>query len=396
MTADTLSPAAPGARKFRAANMADALNTIQAELGPEALIVSVRQVPDGPAWQVWRKPVIEVVAMPSAVAATPTLEVRAPKPAAPSFERIDLARRETARSAAPAAPAPKPAARQNPTPRPARWPAALDELRVHLSAQGLDTGLTQTVLATCAETLNPRAQDDRARVREHIQQQLEAHLRAWGSPALASPARPGAGPRVVCLVGPSGSGKTSMAAKLAAHHTRNLGLRVAWICADTYRAGAIAQARIYAESLRLPLRVAYTGAELAQAADAEKDSDLILVDTPGCNPRREASLVELGELLTALPTRVTYLVAPATAKDEDLADAVSAFGAFDLKGLLLTKLDETATFGALYNLAWRSRLPLLFYSSGPGVLDTLEPASAAPLVRALLNADPASLEGGAR
>ncbi|HRF47114.1 MAG TPA: hypothetical protein PLC98_05755, partial [Anaerolineales bacterium] len=54
------------ARTYQAPNMLTALERIQEELGPEALIVSVRQIPGGAAWEVWKKPAVEVVAMPPA------------------------------------------------------------------------------------------------------------------------------------------------------------------------------------------------------------------------------------------------------------------------------------------------------------------------------------------
>jgi flagellar biosynthesis protein FlhF len=98
-------------------------------------------------------------------------------------------------------------------------------------------------------------------------------------------------------------------------------------------------------------------------------------------------VVEIGALLTALDRRLTYLVAPATAKEADLSAALSAFSLFDLKGLVLTKLDETATLGSVFNLAWRSRLPLLYYSAGPRALEDFEPAQAGKLVSALLDGE---------
>ena len=193
--------------------------------------------------------------------------------------------------------------------------------------------------------------------------------------------------RLICLIGLSGCGKTTTTAKLAAYHTQSLGLKAAWVCADTIRAGAISQARSYAETLRLPLRVAYTPDELAQAVAAESEADLILVDTPGYNPRRETELIELGALLTVLPERTTLLVASATTKEAGLNDALAAFGAFNLSGLVITKLDETGAFGNVFNAAWRSHLPLAYFTTGPRVLEDLQPADAGRLVGALFGDD---------
>jgi flagellar biosynthesis protein FlhF len=183
----------------------------------------------------------------------------------------------------------------------------------------VDEIIARAVADICVQALAPHTLrvEDEARVRRHLTQQLEAGLTVQGQNALADR-------KVVCLIGASGSGKTTTTAKLAAHYTKDLGRTVAWMCADTLRTGAISQARIYAETLKLPLRVAYTPDELAQAVAAESDADLILVDMPGGNPRREEDVVELGALLTALPKRATYLIAPATAKDGDLADALAS------------------------------------------------------------------------
>lgn len=362
-----------GARTFQAGTVAEALDIVQRELGPEALVVSVRQVAGGAGWQVWRKPRVEVVAMPT---------VKGGKVAAPELPALNEAEPIVAPTmpevSKPIEAAPSPIAAG-----PAYSGPLLDVQRT-LSAHGLAEELIQKVTANCAATLSPRALEDRARVREHISRQLEAGLRIWPSTALTTTAIPGKGPKIVCVVGASGSGKTTTLGKIAAHHTRAEKLRVAWISADTIRAGAMAQARVYADALKLPFRVVYSGDDLARAIVAEKDTDLILVDTPSCNPQRKADVIELLQLLSAVPGRHTYLTAPATAKDADLADMCAAFGTLDLKGLLLTKLDETSTLGSVVNLAWRSRLPMVYFTTGPGALDELHPASAGALVSGLM------------
>jgi flagellar biosynthesis protein FlhF len=237
--------------------------------------------------------------------------------------------------------------------------------------------LLDKVTDTTTRALSPAALQDPTRVTWQVQQQLEAVLLTETETAFARR-------RLVCLIGTTGAGKTPMAARLAARFTQLRGRSVAWICADTVRAGAIAQARAYAETLKLPLRVVYTPAELAQAVAAESHADLVLVDLPGCNPRREEAVVELGGYLAALPERATYWVAAATAKDADLADTLAAFHPFRLSGLIVTKLDETRTYGSVYNLAWQSRLPLAFFTASPRVLDELSPAQPEHLAEALL------------
>ena len=94
-------------------------------------------------------------------------------------------------------------------------------------------------------------------------------------------------------------------------------------------------------------------------------------------------MVDLGAVLTTIPNRATYLVASATTKDADLNQAVASLGIYSIKGLILTKLDETYTYGSLYNLARRSRLPLAFYTTGKEANGNLLCADAEKLVNAL-------------
>jgi flagellar biosynthesis protein FlhF len=376
--------------------MLAALENVQRELGAEALIVSVKQIPGGAAWEVWKKPAVEVVAMQAngPAAAASAAASRAPaapaKKASNSTTLAPAVRQAFAKSQAvaedsalrrEAAPHPDVKAESNSfTALMPSWSNTLAAVYRRLHAQGVDDDVLRQKLNACVEALPAHHLDDEARVRKYLSHQLEAGL---SFPAPAAIATTG----VLCLAGTTGAGKTTTAAKLAAYYARALNLRVAWVCADTYRAGAIAQARGYAESLRLPLRVAYTADELRRCVSLESQADLVIVDLPGCNPRRESQVVEIGALLTALDRRLTYLVAPATAKEADLSAALSAFSLFDLKGLVLTKLDETATLGSVFNLAWRSRLPLLYYSAGPRALEDFEPAQAGKLVSALLDGE---------
>ncbi len=50
-------------RIFRAESMMQALEQVKKDLGMDAMVVSARQIPGGQPWQVWRKPLYEVVAV---------------------------------------------------------------------------------------------------------------------------------------------------------------------------------------------------------------------------------------------------------------------------------------------------------------------------------------------
>jgi len=255
------------------------------------------------------------------------------------------------------------------------WPV-LQKLYDQLIRQGVDAGLVKRVCQLSADTLGfQTAMDDRKLV-EHLRRQLEAYIKVHHETSRKDS-------QVICMVGLSGAGKTSFSAKLAVRCRKELHRSVAWVCADTVRTGGIAEARAFTEAINIPMQVAYTPQECSTIVESFYGTDLIIVDTPACNPRREESLVDTGALLTAIPDRTTWIVVPATAKETDLINAAGAFSIFKPRALVVTKMDETNSFGAVYNLGLKSQLPFAYFSSGARILDDLHPAAAARLVQSL-------------
>jgi len=448
-------------KTFVAPTMNAAMQQVKQELGMEAIIISVRQVPLGPAWKIWQAPGVEVVAMQThsepvktnpEPAAKESLRaddkkstVKKPKPAAANSTAGSKTKQQAFQAALnrsmkeeaditddsepndllndlkpvldsgattsnpppakqnqvktfipksesknkPAASGQtgtnggntaKPGSSKSVTPKQISemmtipWP--LVNAQRQLLKQGVDKEIVHKVINVCAETLNAKALENEALVQEYLCRQLEAHLRIHTGATLAMH-------RLICLVGPSGAGKSSLSAKLTARATSARNRKVAWICADTVRAGAIAEAQVYADTLGVSLHLAYTPEELLEAANSEKDASAVVVDTSACNPYNEDNMIELGATLQALPNRVTYLVAPATAKEVDLIQLMASIGIFKLDGLVLTKLDETRSYGAVFNLAWHSQLPLAYFTSGTHIVEDIRAADGRVLTRAL-------------
>ncbi len=255
----------------------------------------------------------------------------------------------------------------------------LSILRQKLLAQGVNPEHVDALMEMCASVLPAAALKDEKQCRAYLSKQLTADLIAAPapSPASAPPAR------IMVLAGSSGSGKTSTVAKLAYFYAHVHNLKVAWISTDTIRTGAIVETRAFSDTIGIPLHLVYTPDDLPKALQACADRDLILVDSPGVNPYSEERMVELGGMLTTIPNRALYLVAAATTKEVDLTQAVASLGLYTLKGLIFTKLDETQSYGSLYNLARASRLPITFFSSGKGASAHLHWADPERLTAAL-------------
>ncbi len=373
-------------KTFRAPNMLTALQDIQREFGPDALVLSMRELPPGPAWQVWRKAGCEVIAMrqpgKSAAAApvpvAPTAQVAEPTPfAPPAFDRAGSLPGSSLPVSQPSPvdlafpPAEKRAAQT------VEMPPALLGLQRRLLAQGVEETRVRQAVDACLQVIAPLSLKDETRLGMYLRRYLEAGVKTLTHPALTPPNR------IMCLVGMSGSGKTSVCAKLASFYAITLEKKVVWICADTVRTGAISEARTYADTLGIELHLVYTPDEMSAAVAAHPEADLILIDTPGCNPFQEDRVVELASFLTRAPGRAIFLVAAATTKEGDLRQAIASFGPLNLKGLIFTKTDETSTLGSIYNLACRSQAPIAFFTTGDAVVGNLRIAEPSDLVDAL-------------
>lgn len=377
---------------FRAPTMLEALQAVQQELGPDALVLSMRQVPAGPSWQMSRDPVFEVIAAPAATTRVEThtgeekeaarnlrsgqvggTGPQTTQPVAKAHSRAET----TTSKVQPIAFNTSFAYREAGLSTAGREASPLQRMKQWLLHQEMNAQLIEKMTALCSEALPGPALAQADRVESFFRSQLEANLKP-SSAVLLAPRK-----KTLFLVGLSGSGKTSACAKLAAFYTYEQGKKVAWLATDTFRTGAIAEARFYAESLRIPFAVAYTPQELFQAT-LDQPADLFLVDTPGCNPHEETSLETLGELLSGVPEREVYLTASATTKEDDLEQAFASVEAFSVRACVLTKMDESDTFGQLYNFVWRHQLPIAFYVTGQDALGALQIGGPRLLVNALL------------
>lgn len=181
-------------------------------------------------------------------------------------------------------------------------------------------------------------------------------------------------PHTVALVGPTGMGKTTTLAKLAADSIVNQRRKVHLVTTDTYRMAALDQLQRYAEIMGLPMTVVYGTDEMERALAAARDADLILIDTAGCSQYNAAQLGELRAVLSALPEMEMHLVVAANTREQDMIEIAARFSALPLNRLLITKLDETTSYGGIVALVRDSGLPLSYLTTGQNVPEDIEVA----------------------
>jgi fused signal recognition particle receptor len=190
------------------------------------------------------------------------------------------------------------------------------------------------------------------------------------------------GPAVVLVVGVNGTGKTTTIGKLAARYLEE-GQSIILAAADTFRAAAIDQLRIWADRAGVPV-VAHApgadpGAVVYDALDAAvaRRASLVIADTAGRLHTKSNLMDELTKIRRIVDKRLpdaepeTLFVLDATTGQNGLSQAKAFHEAVGLTGIVLTKLDSTAKGGIVFAIEDALKVPVRFVGVGEGINDLL-------------------------
>ena len=190
------------------------------------------------------------------------------------------------------------------------------------------------------------------------------------------------GPAVVLVVGVNGTGKTTTIGKMAARYIGE-GRTIILAAADTFRAAAIDQLKIWADRANVPV-VAHApgadpGAVVYDALDAAvaRNADMVIADTAGRLHTKTNLMDELTKVRRIVDKRLpgaqpeTLFVLDATTGQNGLAQAKAFHDAVGLTGIVLTKLDSTAKGGIVFAIEDGLKVPVRFVGVGEGINDLL-------------------------
>ena len=212
----------------------------------------------------------------------------------------------------------------------------------------------------------------------------------WRARGLAgSDARPG----VYLIVGVNGTGKTTTAAKLAALLSGGGG-RVVLGAADTYRAGAIEQLRVWAQRVGADIVAAEPGADPAAVAYTSVEAGIssgaraVVIDTAG-RLHTQANLVaelekiarSIGKAMPGAPHE-TLLVLDSALGQNSLTQARVFHDALQLTGVVLAKLDGSAKGGIVLAVEEELGVPVKLVGTGEAPAD-LQPFEAKAFLEAI-------------
>lgn len=198
----------------------------------------------------------------------------------------------------------------------------------------------------------------------------------------------------IALVGPTGVGKTTTLAKIAAHSALHQHKKVGFITLDNYRIAAAEQLKIYGDILDVPVVVANTIAEYEEAIQSLNDREQVFIDTAGRSHRNTEQLLELKRYFDKLALDTILLVFSVTTNFKDLLPIYNTFKIFEPKGLILSKLDETETYGNIYNIVSEFRLPVFYLTTGQNVPEDITSLNSEQIANNILGLQEQTLKIG--
>lgn len=187
-------------------------------------------------------------------------------------------------------------------------------------------------------------------------------------------------PYVIMVVGVNGVGKTTTIGKLA-HQLKEAGNRVVLGAADTFRAAAVDQIKLWGERVGVRVVAQAMGSDPASVAfDAVKSAvangdDVAIIDTAGRLHNKVALMNELTKIKQVMQKVVPgapheiLLVLDASTGQNAIEQCKQFTQATDVNALALTKLDGTAKGGVVIGISDQFKIPVKYIGVGEKVGD---------------------------
>jgi fused signal recognition particle receptor len=266
----------------------------------------------------------------------------------------------------------------------------LQELEDLLVSADLGIATAQAVTRQLADSHRGK-EADAGEVRRALAAEIARILEPLAVPIVLDPSHK---PHVILVAGVNGTGKTTTIGKLA-HQFRQDGKKVVIAAADTFRAAAIDQLRIWGERAGAQVVSGKVGGDaaglaydaLTQARDA--GADVLLIDTAGRLQNKADLMAELSKISRVIQKidggapHSSLLVLDATTGQNAHSQVELFQQVCPITGLVMTKLDGTARGGILVALATRFGLPINAIGVGEGIED-LQPFDAKAFAAALV------------
>jgi fused signal recognition particle receptor len=271
----------------------------------------------------------------------------------------------------------------------------LDSLEEILITADLGVETSVELIDYARKKVKRKELSDPSALKGILKEQIKKYILA--NEADANLVMPKSGPFVIMVVGVNGVGKTTTIGKIA-HKFKQSGQSVMLVAADTFRAAAVSQLKIWGERNDVPVIAHKDGADPSSVVfDALTSAvankvDVVIVDTAGRMHTKENLMEELKKIKRVIAKKMrgapheVMLVIDATTGQNGISQARLFDAAVDVTGLTLTKLDGTSKGGIVTNICRDMKIPIRFIGIGEQ-MDDLRDFDANEFVDALFHSE---------
>ncbi|MBU0485579.1 MAG: signal recognition particle-docking protein FtsY [Proteobacteria bacterium] len=253
-----------------------------------------------------------------------------------------------------------------------------EELEELLVTADLGVATTVELLEEARRLIDRDKSDDPAMLKKVLQDKMLEYLKQAGADTVMVP--PEKGPFVIMVLGVNGVGKTTTIGKMA-YKFKQAGKNVMLVAADTFRAAASEQLKVWGDRIGVKVVVSTEGSDPSSVVYDAFDLvgsggyDVVIVDTAGRMHTRVNLVEELKKIKRVMDKKISgaphevMLVIDATTGQNGISQARHFNEAVDVTGLTLTKLDGTAKGGIVVNICREFNIPIRFIGVGEQMED---------------------------
>jgi flagellar biosynthesis protein FlhF len=176
------------------------------------------------------------------------------------------------------------------------------------------------------------------------------------------------------IIGPYGSGKSTLIGKLASYYLKREKQNVAVISIDQSRIAAADQMRIFCKIAGVPFYTASTRDELGKITK-NLGSTIVFIDTQGIGSKDKGNIDYIKSMFSESEDIEYHLCLSLTEKETYNEQVIQTALPLSISSISFTKIDESMTYGELFNLAKKWSIPLSYFSYGAQISEEFERAS---------------------
>lgn len=249
--------------------------------------------------------------------------------------------------------------------------AAVEELVKDLQRALLQADVNVKQVMQLSQTIKKRALDEQppkgVTAREHVLRIVYEELVAL----VGQKIEVSLGKQIILMAGLQGSGKTTTTAKLARFFKRK-GMRVAVICADTFRPGAFTQVKTLCDKVHVPCYgdpSEHDARKIVREGLAQLKEEVIIVDTQGRHALEDDLITEIIDLNDITKATHRWLVLDAALGQQAREQARRFHEAVSIDGVIITKMDGTAKGGGAMSAVAETGSGIVFIGQGETIED---------------------------